>query len=180
MTDWQQIDLPGLEPWTIHVLLGPMPDGTMAPIGLRIDPRDDYDGSLRDQRVKQQMLRSFPIGPITSAAIADLPEADYGAQLAARADALMLQADVLRGRMRDDATEVEARITREIGPRKARLVIASGHYRVALETGAASPRRYVAEQMGVSPTTVDRLLRDARKEGFLERYAGGQGKHGES
>jgi transposase len=49
-----------------------------------------------------------------------------------------------------------------------------------METGATSPRRHVAEQMGVSTTTVDRLLAQARKEGFLERYDGGQGKHGKS
>jgi hypothetical protein len=180
MDDWYTAEMgeSGWGAWEISVRLATMPDGNVAPIGLRIEPREDYDGSRRDQRLTTEKMRRFPIGQAAAlakgAAFGDEWEA-----LAARAEALESRADLLLEAMNGDREQVEAGMAETIGARKARLVTAAGLYRVALAVpDVGSPRHYVAERLGVSLTTVDRLLRDARKEGLLEPYDGGQGKHG--
>lgn len=60
---------PDLDPWRIEVFLSEASDGSLIPTGLRIEPRNDYDGYLREQRITLERLRRFPIGYVTQAAI---------------------------------------------------------------------------------------------------------------
>ena len=61
--DWLPIDfVPGrLTPWELLVQVSRMPDGSKSIIGLRIEPRDDYEGSLFDQRITRTLLSSLPL-----------------------------------------------------------------------------------------------------------------------
>lgn len=228
MEDWLPVGagedvLPGWEPWNVEVRLGTLPDGTVAPIGLRLEPRDDYEGSLRDQRITLEHLRQFPIGlaaahgkymafrnehpapAIPESNEADTPTieeiADYfhgGGKIEGSRDdwkRVALLADSLTARV--EATEESIRLLRSNARAKTyakvremyreggwserdiNLQLASDYYRDALrDPDTVSPRKYVAEVMGVSLTTVDRYLRQARSEGYLAPYGGPQGKHG--
>ena len=221
MTNWQVVPeddrvVPGWAAWEIHVRLATMPDGSVATVGLRIQPRDDYDGTIRDQRITLQRLRRFPIGFVTAEAkylavkdiFPEVPSDDQTAeefwsqsaaeiaQVVLRAspeerEALLLHMEALEAQV--DAWKIhadEARIAADAEVRRLyleagwsdrdiKLVMAADYYREALrDPHAESPRRYVAEKLGVSLTTVDRLLREARASGRLEPYDGAQGKHG--
>jgi hypothetical protein len=196
MSEWQLIppspDLPNWEPWHIEVLLGTMQDGTVGPIGLRIEPRADVDVTPEDQRLTLEKLRRFPIGYATEAAkalapgnLSDRTDAAWRAEMAA----LDSQAARLRAVTRRDKARAQERAEREwearvveVGERQARLERVSMLYRLVQERplGRGGARKEIAQIMGVSVTTVDRLLRDARSEGFLEPYGGAQGKHGKS
>jgi len=194
MFEWTTIEdeapLFGWEAWTVSVKVGRMPDGTIAPIGLRIEPRDDYDGSLKDQRITLEKLRRFPIGVATAAA----KQAIFGPTIHSDLD---YQVEVLREAVdrhnefsadlkvemkeRDDA-EYQARIE-EVGPKIARLERIAWFYRVFQARPLPDDggvRQALSKSFGVSTTTVDRLLRDARDLGILERYDGKQGKHGKT
>lgn len=228
MEDWLPVGageevLPGWEPWNVEVRLGTLPDGTVAPIGLRVEPRDDYEGSLRDQRITLERLRQFPIGlaaaqgkylaarirrpePIgPEVSEGDLPTLEEiaehlrrGGQVAGTREgwervALLAESIVARFeahqelsaiRRAEARSEIDARV-REIyreggwSERDINLQRASDYYKESLrDPDVVSPRKYVAEAMDVSLTSVDRYLRQAREEGYLPPYDGPQGKHG--
>ena len=246
---------PNWDAWDVEVRLGQMPDGTVAPIGLRIEPRDDYDGSIREQRITLERLRQFPIGAVTAqakylAAQSAIPEvwwdddsktnlpcaldhldknkkpfADWSersfkkdiaevenlyqewiefddesnrtfpvwSQALIEASRLKGEAVIAGARERHEAREEnrakfaadldvkKRQIYRDEGSTERQIDLrrVSDYYREAQRnSGSGGPRRYIANFLGVSLTTVDRLLREARSEGFLEPYDGAQGKHG--
>lgn len=228
MSDWLSLDdgdgsVPGWAAWSVEVRLGTMPDGTVAPIGLRIEPRDDYDGSIRDQRVTLERLRQFPIGYVTAQAkylavrgedsglaeeagsldgtptleeILDHLRQGRGLdgsnqdweRVALLADAVVAKSeafDALLASQRAKANEdLDAQVRQAYrdggwSEREINLQRAADYYREALQLPeVVSPRKHVAESMSVSLTTVDRLLRQARTDGYLPPYDGPQGKHG--
>lgn len=181
--------IPDWEPWDIHIDLGTMPDGTVAPIGLTIKAREDYDGSRRDQRLTVAKLRRFPLGLVTAAAKhASYEGSDEWERVRLLGDAVLARADAQllahEQRMGDFAADLDARVRQVyrdggLTEREITLQRAADYYREAQrDPDTKSPRQYVAAAMGVSPRTVDVYLADARKEGYLEPYDGPQGKHG--
>lgn len=182
--------LPEWGGWTISVQLAAMPDGTVAPIGLHITPRDDYDGSRRDQRLTTEKMRRFPLGYVTDAAktqvLTDPTEkvlAEHDAAIAAAAlaaDRAQERSARLKKKVeRRDAEQYAARVA-EVGEKQARLERVAMLYRAAQyrPLGTGGPRKEVADALGLSPRTVDKLLAEARRTGVLEPYDGPQGKHG--
>ncbi len=194
MNDWHEVPtVNNWEAWTIHVQLAAMPDGSVAPIGLRIDPRAGYDSVAGEQRLTLERLRQFPIGYATA-------HAKYVAQDASDEwERIRLLVDALAARMdyydeyraaRTATAEADlqemlmplySKLVDMLGENEARLLRAADVYREALrDTEADSPRAQDAEALKISLTTMDRLLREARSEGGLVSVGASQGKRGKS
>lgn len=166
--------LPDWTPWTLWMKTAITATGEVIITGLMIDPRDTYDGPVTDQRITTQQLRGLPLSILLTEAsmLHALRRDDTAAFMEA------LKAQVTSARIRRLAEQRRER-AREVGEDQERLEFASAVYRAARSGRVAGgPRRAVARLMGVSLRTVDRLLAEARDEGFLPPWDGAQGKHG--
>ncbi len=187
--DWvgYKVPLRGWEPWTVLARVEAMPDGTVALVGLRIEPRDDYDGSMYDQQLTATQLRSLPVGALKHFAAAwfyvrsqlSPDEAREPFHLHLEASHAQLQSSLL--------DEYLATVEEGVAMRKQRGSVTEAHlfevsalYKLAERLGESNIRLFVAEHAGMSIRTVDRRLADARRTGLLPPYRHAQGKHGKS
>jgi len=172
--NWEsEPEVAGWEAWNVAVRVGRMPDGSLAITGLRIDPRDDYDGSIRDQRITAVRLRSLPLGYLLSDAAAKnalLRGDDYEAFRAFNQESLIAE-------VRHRIAEAIADRAKDVGREQARLEMVAVVYRNAL--AANEPlRASVADALNVSLTTVDRLLARARRNGLLAPHESSRARNG--
>ena len=167
--------LDGFEPWIVQVRIAPMPDGSSAITGIRIEPRDDFEGSLFDQRVTSTTLRKVPLSVLRHEAIGwkkllveENPEGWV--------DSIVNKFESLTDLDRRTLREVRVE---EVGEKQVQLEEVIEAYQYAGGNPAGGSRRQqVAKILGVCERTVDRRLMKARKAGLLERFPGRQGKHG--
>lgn len=173
---WHYVDggLPGWEPWQVGVRVQRMPDGELAITGLRIEPFDDFDGRLRDQQLTAAQLRTLPLRLLLSVAARN--EAFQEGDMDAFANHVLEGLGIVQAEA-DSARESDR--AQVVGERQARLErVAALYLRVQGRPEVSGPRKFIAESLGVSVGTVDRLLREARTKGILPPYDGAQGKHG--
>lgn len=185
MDEWAEVlgdgsPVPGWEAWNIQVSVGTMPDGSIVATGLRIEPRDDYDGSKRDQHLTLAKLRQFPIGFVTADARRHLHGAS---EKDVAKEAGRLRAAALGAQLEDNYRKQYQQRVSEVGEHQALLENVADFHRMFLATALPEEggvRQAIADDFGISVWTVDRLLREAREQGLLEPYHGKQGKHGKT
>lgn len=175
--EWLPIDfVPGrLTPWELLVQVSRMPDGSRSIIGLRIEPRDDYEGSLFDQRITGTVLSSLPLSAWLHDASAQkslFEDNDPNAWLGHLVDRNMELDESDKERRRSERVS-------EVGEDQVKLEEVVQAYKSARGNPSGTPvRQQVADALGVCVRTVDRRLKKARASGLLERYPGRQGKYG--
>lgn len=171
---WTRLDdLDAWDPWHVSVRVATMPDGSPAITGLVLDPRDDFEGSVREQRITAERLRRLPMRHILASALVQRAiSQDLGVEVVRRLDG-----EAFGAAIRDRNRERRLIREKEVGTDQERLEWAAQVYEWTVSVGQA-PRPAVANALGVSVRTVDRLLAEARRRGLLTRYQGAQGKYG--
>lgn len=163
------------EAWGLQVKVSEMPDGSRAVTGIRIEPREDYDGSVREQKITAANLRRLPLPYLLNQWILWASIANESSDVAIK-DAVVNSHVAMNSYL--DNEEFEER-KRQVGRERARLEQVAAVYSEALATNPpGGPRKHVARELHVSTRTVDRLLKKARQAGVLPPYDGRQGKHG--
>jgi len=176
--DWFYVapgTLPDWAPWSVGVKIQEMPDGQLAIIGIRVEPHDEYDGKMRDQKLSTAKMRTLPLRILLAQAAVNFAVMN--------ADDRDLESKVHEQLRALDEYEIDRAFelsVKENGPEMARLERVANLYRNAQRwPGYGGPRDQIAEALGVSKVTVDRQLQESRKQGFLVAFDGKQGKHGE-
>lgn len=168
-------ELGRLIPWNLLVQVSRMPDGSKSIIGLRIEPWDEYEGSLFDQRITRTLLSNLPLS-------AWLHDASAQKSLFEDNDPDAWLGHLVDRNIESEASERESRRSArvaEVGEDQVKLEEVVQAYKTARGNLSGPPvRQQVADALGVCVRTVDRRLRKARASGLLERYPGRQGKYG--
>jgi len=166
----------GFAQWRVSVKAQPMPDGELRITGLRIEPLADYDGSMRDQIISTELLRKLPLKMLLLGFCT--------ARALMRGDMDEFDRELIKSRQEEDhylRGPANSEVITKKDKHQARLKLAAKAYTDAIgHPQGIGPREQVSRVLGVSTSTVDRLLREARQLGLLAPYAGTQGKYGKS
>jgi len=174
---WLYLDpgaLEGWEAWSLGVKVQPLPGGQLIITGIRIEPFEEHDGRVSDQHLSTSKLRTLPLKVLLAQASMDVSFRE--------ANMPEFSLKVREGLRAMEQHQIEndfERNQREIGLKKAQLMRVASLYRNALRwPDFGGPREQIAETLSVSKVTVDRQLRESRKQGFLAAFDGKQAKHG--
>ena len=155
-TDWIPVDVydksdPFSGPFVAEVMLDFLDDGTAILVGLKIerDPKDRGDVS--------------PWNDITKGVLSGFD----------RQEAIRQAAEKVTKVSADEDRDFEKLSTRE-----ERIIAAAQLYRLAVMRGS-HPREFIATSLDCSLMSVDRYLREARKQGLLPAYHRENAVHGE-
>lgn len=203
MSNWFTIDSPpGYDAWKVRVRLGTMPDGSTQLIGLQLDPRDDYDGSIRNQRITSRRLGNFPVRYASIEAayqrlqhdiegintdgdeFAALP-AKRRNELLQRKIALLEQSQRLAMSGKAAAEEQRIHVKQEIravevGTKTELLERIAALYAIGTDMHVdGGVRRYILSHFpNRSMGWVDKQIGKCRESGLIPPYEGAQGTYG--
>lgn len=167
MPKWINVfDATASEPWLVAVQMQYEEDGTPLMVGLRLEPNPKFKGPLKDQNLTKKDLAQF--------------DRDYAIQCAWGESEGANKPSVLHLPKSTHISQKEAdAILARFGVdmRQGRIEAAAHLYREANKRGLP-PRPYIAEVMDCNVQTVDRYLREARKQKLLPAYDGPQAVHG--
>lgn len=173
--------LNGFEAWKIQVKVAQMPDGSSAITGLRMEPREDFEGSLFNQRITSATLRRIPLTLLQHEAaqwIALLVAADPQSWFASMLDTHQAQKDHVHELLAEETQHQHDQRAKEVGMQFTELEEVAREYLRAQSDNVRAVRKRVAQRLGVCERTVDRRVRKAREAGLLPKYHGRQGKYG--
>lgn len=153
------------DPWLVAVQMHYEEDGTPLMVGLRLEPNPKFKGPVKDQNLTKRELAAF--------------DRDYAIQLAASGSGRTVRLPKSSFDLKDSilAQFMSVDDLFDTTTRQGRIEAAAHLYREANKRGLP-PRLHIAEAMDCNVQTVDRYLREARKQGLLPAYDGPQAVHG--
>lgn len=155
------IDSKASEPWLVAVQMHYEEDGTPLMVGLRLEPNPKFKGPVKDQNLTKKFLAQF--------------DRDHAIQQAAGKSGRTVRLPQSSAYTAEEADSILADFG--VDTRQGRIEAAAHLYREANKR-ALPPRLHIAEAMDCNVQTVDRYLREARKQGLLPAYDGPQAVHG--